>query len=72
MEATSFFLQETLQKKDTDIQQNKSQFVGSALEYRNPLNNIFFNVRYNFNQTDKNILFSYTQDPNNQQNIVRA
>lgn len=59
-------------KKDTDIQQNKSQFVGSALEYRNPLNNIFFNVRYNFSQTDKNILFSYTQDPSNQQNIVEG
>ncbi len=59
-------------KKDTDIQQNKSQFVGSALEYRNPLNNIFFNVRYNFNQTDKNILINYTQDPNNQQNIVEG
>ena len=46
--------------------------MGSALEYRNPLNNIFFNVRYNFNQTDKNILFSYTQDPSNQQNIVEG
>jgi hypothetical protein len=45
-------------KKETDIQQSNSKFVSSALEYRNPLNNIFFNINYNYNDQNNNIIFN--------------
>ncbi|SKB79287.1 hypothetical protein SAMN05660477_01137 [Soonwooa buanensis] len=33
--------------------------IGSRLEYRNPLNNLFFNVRYNYSTNKRNIIESY-------------
>lgn len=59
-------------KKDTDIQQTKSNFVGSRLEYRNPLNNIFFNVSYNFNDRTNNITYLTKLDVDNQQFTVEG
>ena len=56
------FSAKNLSTKNTDIQQSKSKFVGSRLEYRNPLNNIFFNVSYNINDSESNI--SYSNDIN--------
>ena len=40
--------------------ENLSRNIGSRLEYRNPLNNLFFNIRYNFNSTDRNLMEQYT------------
>lgn len=34
--------------------------VGTRFEYRNPLNNIFFNVRFNYNANRRNIIEKYT------------
>ncbi len=56
----------SLSKKETDIQQSKSKFVGSRLEYRNPLNNIFFNVSYNINDRESNISYLNTITTNQQ------
>ena len=61
-----------LSTKDTDIQQSTSKFVGSALEYRNPLNNIFFNVRYNFNDRSSNISYRNFLNISTQQLTVKG
>lgn len=61
-----------LSSKDTDIQQIKTNFVGSRLEYRNPLNNIFFNVSYNFNDRTNNITYLNELDKDNQQYIIKG
>lgn len=37
-----------------------SRMIGSRLEYRNPLNNLFFNVRYNYSTNKRNLIESYT------------
>ncbi len=34
--------------------------IGSRLEYRNPLNNLFFNIRYNYNTNDRNLIERFT------------
>lgn len=36
--------------------------VGSRLEYRNPLNNLFFNVRFGYNTNKRNIMESFISD----------
>ncbi len=36
--------------------------VGSRLEYRNPLNNLFFNIRYNYSTNNRNLIQSYKTD----------
>lgn len=41
--------------------QFRSRNIGTRLEYRNPLNNLFFNVRYNYGTNRKNILESFTR-----------
>ena len=61
-----------LSAKNTDIQQTKSNFVGSRLEYRNPLNNIFFNVSYNFNDRTNNVTFLNELDEASQQFIIKG
>ncbi len=37
-----------------------SRNLGTRLEYRNPLNNLFFNVRYSYNTTKKNLIEEYS------------
>ena len=37
-----------------------SRSVGSRLEYRNPLNNLFFNVRYNYSTNKRNLIETYS------------
>lgn len=61
-----------LSSRNTDIQQTRSNFVGSRLEYRNPLNNIFFNVSYNFNDRTNNVTFLNELDENSQQFIIKG
>ena len=51
------FSARNISSKDTDIQLSKSKYAGSRLEYRNPLNNIFFNVSYNINNRSSNISY---------------
>ena len=38
----------------------RSRNIGSRIEYRNPLNNLFFNVRYMYNTNKRNIIEKYT------------
>ena len=61
-----------LSSRNTDIQQTRSNFVGSRLEYRNPLNNIFFNVSYNFNDRTNNVTFLNELDEASQQFIIKG
>lgn len=37
-----------------------SRNLGTRLEYRNPLNNLFFNVRFGYNTNDRNIIEKFT------------
>lgn len=36
--------------------QNMVKMAGTRIEYRNPLNNLFFNLNYNINQTTSNLI----------------
>ena len=38
----------------------RTRNFGTRLEYRNPLNNLFFNVRYGYNTNKRNIIERYT------------
>ena len=40
--------------------ENLSRNIGTRLEYRNPLNNLFFNVRYNYNTTKRNLIEEFS------------
>ncbi len=42
--------------KDNPINEIFNKSIGSAIEYRNPLNNIFFNIRYSYRDTERNLL----------------
>lgn len=42
------------------IPQNNNKSAGTRLEYRNPLNNIFFNVNYRFSDAKRNLLSNPT------------
>lgn len=46
------------------IPQTKSTSAGARLEYRNPLNNLFFNVNYGYTYTNRNLLQSPIFDTN--------
>ncbi len=51
-----------LQKRFSDnieMPEYLSRMIGSRLEYRNPLNNLFFNVRYNYSTNKRNLIESY-------------
>lgn len=61
------FSANSLSTKETDIQQTNNKFVGSRLEYRNPLNNIFFNINYNLSERTSNISFYNQLVASNQQ-----
>ncbi len=39
-----------------------SRMAGTRLEYRNPLNNLFFNVRYNYSTNKRNLIETFTTD----------
>ena len=66
------FSAKNLSTKNTDIQQSQSKFVGSRLEYRNPLNNIFFNVSYNFSDRTNNISYQQILFQNTQQITING
>ena len=47
----------SINAKDSQIlPENRSINSNTRLEYRNPLNNLFFNVRYGYNTTNRNII----------------
>ena len=47
----------SLNFKDSNfLPENRTINSSSRIEYRNPLNNLFFNVRYSYNTTNKNII----------------
>jgi hypothetical protein len=45
---------------NTPISQSISKSIGPRIEYRNPLNNLFFNVRYNYSNTKNNVIATPT------------
>lgn len=47
---------------DVQMPEYLTRMVGSRLEYRNPLNNLFFNIRYNYSTNKKNLIESFTTD----------
>lgn len=47
---------------DNPISENLSKRVGTRIEYRNPLNNLFFNVNYNYNITNNNLISDFRTD----------
>lgn len=47
---------------DNPIPETAGKSVGTRLEYRNPLNNLFFNVNYRFNKTNRNIIGNSIND----------
>ena len=61
-----------LSTKDTDIQQTQMKFAGSRLEYRNPLNNIFFNLSYNLSDRTSNITYLNLLNASTQQITVKG
>ena len=42
------------------LPENRSITLGPRLEYRNPLNNLFFNIRYGFNENKRNLISKST------------
>ena len=54
--------------RNSELPETLSKTIGSRLEYRNPLNNLFWNVGYNTSMTDNNLILSTNQiyDPSNQ------
>lgn len=44
---------------DIQMPEYLNRNIGGRLEYRNPLNNLFFNVRYAFNTNKRNLIESY-------------
>ncbi|MFC6269657.1 TonB-dependent receptor [Frigoriflavimonas asaccharolytica] len=44
------------------VSENLSKSAGGRLEYRNPLNNLFFNVNYNYSNTKNNLISDFTGD----------
>lgn len=61
-----------LSTKDTDIQQAQTKYLGTRLEYRNPLNNIFFNISYNLNARTSNITYLNLLNASTQQITVKG
>ncbi|CAA7196507.1 carboxypeptidase-like regulatory domain-containing protein [Chryseobacterium potabilaquae] len=48
---------------DNPIPQINTKSVGSRIEYRNPLNNLFFNVNYSLSDSKRNLLSAPILDP---------
>lgn len=48
---------------DNPIPQTTTKSIGSRLEYRNPLNNLFFNLNYRISDSERNLLSSPILDP---------
>lgn len=52
-----------LTQRQSDLMpEYRNQYAGSRLEYRNPLNNLFFNVRYNYSANKRNLIERFTGD----------
>ncbi len=49
--------------KDSPLPENINRNIGSRLEYRNPLNNLFFNISYNYMNATNNLITSRTITP---------
>ena len=45
---------------NTPVSESIGKSIGPRLEYRNPLNNLFFNVRYSYNTNKNNLIASPT------------
>jgi hypothetical protein len=44
--------------KNSPLPENISRNIGTRIEYRNPMNNLFFNVSYRYGNTTKNLINS--------------
>ncbi len=49
----------TIIKKNSPMPERKNQSIGSSLAYRNPLNNLFFNIRYRFSNYTSNVISKF-------------
>lgn len=45
-----------IRNNDSLLPENRTLNGGARLEYRNPLNNLFFNIRYGYNETKNNLI----------------
>lgn len=59
-----------LNLRSSELPQNFTRSIGSRLEYRNPLNNLFWNVAYRFSNTDRNLISARTLTP--ELNLITA
>ncbi len=50
------------QRNSMMMPEYRNQNLGARLEYRNPLNNLFFNVRYGYNANRRNLIERFTGD----------
>lgn len=49
--------------RNSQLPENRTAYASTRLEYRNPLNNLFFNIRYGYSDNKKNLITKTTIDP---------
>jgi len=52
----------SLRERYNRMPENLNRNIGTRLEYRNPLNNLFFNVRYGYNTNRRNLIEQFSGD----------
>ncbi len=52
----------SLRERYSLMPENLSRNIGTRVEYRNPLNNLFFNVRYSYSANRRNLIEQFTGD----------
>lgn len=62
----------SLRERFSLMPENLSRNIGTRLEYRNPLNNLFFNVRYSYSTNRRNLIEQFTGDAFNSSLILVA
>ncbi len=60
----------SLNRKNNPILESDSKSFFSAIEYRNPLNNLFGNVRYSINGSSRNLMFDEVTSGSGQSVII--
>lgn len=50
----------SISNRNSILPENRNMIVSPRIEYRNPLNNLFFNVRYSYNENKKNLITKTT------------
>lgn len=50
----------SIENNNSILPENRTFNIGPRLEYRNPLNNLFFNIRYGYNEFKRNLISKST------------